>query len=133
MNEKEEQLNQTEFAAIEPVLEDSKPISPISPEEQGSARSSKKRKLILIVITTFTITLFLLLFIWFNIMRNGGQSTQPAPTPEVTPTPAGIISHPLEARVLELESDLKKADPKLSIQAFPAVDNDINWRDVNRR
>ncbi|PIY79999.1 MAG: hypothetical protein COY80_05215 [Candidatus Pacebacteria bacterium CG_4_10_14_0_8_um_filter_42_14] len=123
-----DKYNQTEFSAEEPLYErvtsPQKPVEPvIEVEKEITVPVNNKKKKILIASGVITVSLLVIILI---LMSGGGgpvSNGESDPTP--TPTAADTRT-PMQARLEELKTELRDADPNQQPLLFPAMDYDIS-------
>jgi len=123
---KSDSYNQTEFSAEEPLYEKvrspEKPAEPMPEEEVAVAPKDNKKKKILIA----SGIIFASFLIIISVLMSGGGTTSesklnPTPTPEAVDTRT-----PMQARLEELQAELREADPNQQPLLFPSMDYNIS-------
>jgi len=126
-------INQTQFASQEPVMEDAVSYQePVSEEIQAAQSKKKKNKLIVIGIIGFIlIVVFVLLLVLISALSPTQQVTTDQ-LDDVIETPQGELD-PLLEEVYLLSDDLENADPSLDTIPFPPVDMELRLEEAQRR
>lgn len=126
-------INQTQFASQEPVMEDAVSFQePVIEDQQIPKNKKKKNKLIIVGIVGFIlIVVFVLLLILIKSLSPAEQVTIDQ-NGNVIEVPRGEVD-PLLEEVYLLGEDLKNADPSLDSIPFPPVDMELSLDPSDRR
>lgn len=115
-----EELNQTQFGAEEPVFESIPPeMAEVNPEQVQ--KQSKTRKLILAGVVFIFILMTALIII---VISSGSRNGTPQLGGNPSPTPKAEVG-PRQAELNTIKSELEQADPSRSYLPKPPVDMTI--------